>query len=129
VTLGDLVAELVGEERYTAACVWAYNTATDDEFAPWPTQLAVVPELLQAAIWDAGRPIPAGERLAAALELYRAMPCAPNAVALARHWDELTPDDRAALLENDDERLAAPIAHVISPPLPAEPGCDHRETQ
>jgi hypothetical protein len=128
VKLGDLVAELVGEDRYTAACVWAYNTATDDEFAPWPTDLAAVPELLQAAIWERG-PAPAAERLAAAFELYRAMPCVPNAVALARHWDELPPDDRDALLENADERLAAPIAHVISAGLPAEPGCDHPETQ
>jgi hypothetical protein len=128
VTLGDLVAELVGEERYTAACVWAYNTTTGDEFAPWPSELAAVPDQLQAAIWNDDA-TPAAERLTAALELYRAMPCVPNAVALARHWDELAPADRVALLENADERLAAPIAHVMSAPPPAEPGCDHPETQ
>jgi hypothetical protein len=128
VKLGDLVAELVGEDRYTAACMWAYSTTTGDDFAPWPADLAVVPDLLQQAIWKDGATSPA-ERLAAALELYRAMPCEPNAIGLARHWDELPPADRDALLGSDDERLSAPIAHVMSAPLPAEAACDDPETQ
>jgi hypothetical protein len=112
VKLGDLVRQLVGEERFTAACVWAYNTATDDEFAPWPADLAVVPGLLQAAIWDdAATPAPA--RIATALELYEAMPCETNALALARHWDELAPADRDGLTANDDERLTTPLARVM----------------
>jgi hypothetical protein len=126
--LGDLVEGLVGEDRYTAACVWAYSTATDDEFAPWPTDLASVPEVLQQAIWN-GVDAPPQERLAAAFELYQAMPCPPNAIALVRHWDELPPADRERLLGNEDERLSAPIAHVMSNGLPAETGRDHPETQ
>jgi hypothetical protein len=128
VNLGDLVKELVGEDRYTAACMWAYSTTTGDDFAPWPADLAVVPDLLQNAIWKVGWAAPE-DRLAAALELYRSMPCIPNAVGLARHWDELPAADRNALIASDDIRLAAPIAHVMSEPLPAETGCDPSETQ
>ena len=131
--LGELVEQLVGQERFTAACVWAYNTATDDEFAPWPTDLAAIPPLLQDAIWGDARtgpdPVLAAERLAAALELYEAMPCETNALALRSHWDELAPADRDALIGTDDERLATPLARVMSEGPPADTGRDHPETQ
>jgi hypothetical protein len=103
--------ELVGAERYRAAC----DAARRDQ---WPKGLEMVPHELQD-LWD-DRDAPLGERLDLALRVLREMPCYANTMALKWHVDELDPADRERLyaayreaLDGDDERLTDTVSYSL----------------
>lgn len=121
--LGELI-EAIGQDRYTAACVWAFSTAAgsggpDDDLSPWPADLAVVPDELRRAIWTTGD-ASLGERLAVAQELYRAMPSYANTIGFDHFYEQFDAAAKEAfwaecraLLESEDDRLADPIRYAL----------------
>lgn len=103
--------ELVGAERYAAACDAARRDA-------WPKDLELVPHDLQDVWYDHDAPL--GDRLDLALRILREMPCYANTMALKWHVADLEPADRERLyaafrdaLDDGDERLADTVAYSL----------------
>jgi hypothetical protein len=114
VTFEELV-ELVGPDRYRAACERAWNGPADEM---WPDDLADVPHDI-ADLWDLDE-LPLAERLALALRAFREMPCYANAMYVKHAHDDLGPAERAMLwdayraaLDSDREPLAAAAEYSL----------------
>lgn len=125
----DELIDVVGRERFDAACTWAWRTAKGtggwDDDGEWPDDLAEVPHELDDFVYDAA---PAGERMRLGIELYHAMPCYWNAVGMYHVHRELDGADRAwfwaemrRLMDDPDDRLADPQGYTL--------WCDYFEDQ
>jgi hypothetical protein len=118
----DALVREVGEERYAAACEWAWRTAARTGRCgvdrSWPSSLTEVPHEFSDAWWDGATPL--SERLEMALRLYREMPCYANTVELKRFYADFGADEKERLwdawraaLQSDDDRLADPVSYAL----------------
>jgi hypothetical protein len=117
----ELVA-VVGEERYRAACRWAWRTAagTGERSEPQSGASALdeVPHEL-ADVWHDGKTsLP--DRVDLALRIYQEMPCYANTMELKSFYGKFgTAEKRRfwdmyrAALDSDDDRLAEPVAYSL----------------
>lgn len=117
------LAGIVGDERFRAACEWAWRTAagtgTHVDRVEWPGDLADVPHDLADPVWYESEQ-PLAVRLRVAQALYRAMPCYGNLMYTMHFYGEFGEVERAAfwqeyraLLADADDRLADPIAYSL----------------
>ena len=123
--LRDVMA-VVGAERYEQAREWAWATAAgtgrtgaDDPDAQWPSDVVDVPHDLPDAVWEEGAAA-WSERVALVFALYRDMPCYATLMYTRhyfREWDDaarrLFWHEYRALLSDDDDRLADPVAYSL----------------
>lgn len=121
----DLIAS-VGEERFRRACEWAWATAAgtgrsgeEDLDARWPRDVVDVPHDLADAVWEEGE-ASWMERVALAFELYREVPCYATLMYMRHYFSDWDPaarrrfwDEYRALLSDEDDRLADPIAYSV----------------
>ena len=114
--------DAVGHDRFRSACEWAWRTAARTgeqlEVEAWPDDLAQVPHEL-SDLWD-DLDVPLIERLHAAQELYRQMPCSGLLMYSKHAFSEFGADefdafwsDYRSFLEHDDDRLADPVAYSL----------------
>lgn len=120
-SLVESLVDSVGRERFDEACRWAWQTAAGTggrDPVSWPYDLAQVPHEL-GDLWDRDD-VPVAALLAAAHQVYRLMPCYANLMYAGLGSPSFGPVERAArcdelvaLLEEADERLAAPVAYAL----------------
>lgn len=116
----DRVVDTVGRERFEEACVWAWRTAAEagSPGAPvWPDALCDLPHELTNTLFtdpDAGDDL---TRQGVVFACYRRMPClgllevlpaVRTQGVLASYWDQVR-----ALLDEEDDRFAAPVARHV----------------
>ena len=115
------VAE-VGRERYDLACEWAWRTAARtgrmDHDGEWPDDLSMVPHEL-SDLWYEGEE-PLSERLEAAVQLYRDMPCYGNTMYVGHFFCDFAPAERERfwafyreMLDSEEDQLADPIGYSL----------------
>lgn len=120
------VVAAVGAARFEKSASWAWRTAADagaPECAPWPDEASGVPPQITAGVFPDSEPYDllkgADEvtRHAVAFACYRRMPCsallAPmpavrGGLAESLYWDEIR-----SLLDDQDDRAAAPVVHHL----------------
>ncbi|HEX2084285.1 MAG TPA: hypothetical protein VHF89_01270 [Solirubrobacteraceae bacterium] len=97
----------------------------------WPDDLGDVPHEIDDLLWYEGD-APAQERMAVALELYRAMPCYANLMGIKLVYDDLPRDVRDTLwaevrahLAQPDDRLAEPVAYSLFVDFYEDPSTVH----
>lgn len=120
-TFEELIAR-VGEERYRAACEWAWQTAegTGDGggSARWPNDLGDVPHDLADAWYDEHTSL--SDKLDLALRVYSEMPSYATLMYMKDRYNDLPGELREKLwtafraaLESDDRRVADPVTYIL----------------
>lgn len=119
--LPPAMVDRIGSDRLVAACGWAWQTAAGTggrEVVRWPGDLGEVPHEI-SDLWDDPQLTP-DKRLTSVLDVYRLMPCYAVLMGVKGAFGELGPDERqalwatyAGLLDQDDDRLAAPVAYSL----------------
>lgn len=120
----DRVVDTVGQERFDQACVWAWRTAAEAgrPGAPaWPDTLSDLPREITTLLFvdppEGFVDVDDLTRQGVVFACYRRMPClgllevlpaVRTEPVLASYWDQVR-----ALLDEEDDRFAAPVAEHL----------------
>lgn len=114
----DEIIELVGRERYTAACAAARADSARPDYGRGADAPLDLPHEIEDPTWSG--PEPWHEKLALFFSLYDDMPCYGHLMYARHHYSELGAADRAdwwkevrARLANQDAAVRQPLQYAL----------------